>query len=272
MPTATSIRKFLSLSNKLTGRHNPTYGSPGVGYSVFWRRLLLVLIGVAAATIVQVLPRPPSAARHVCRSLSRSLRTLSDHYALLLSRWGRAGTEGRTITEPIWLELTESLVQLEGPISNLRFEFSSSKFDCESLSQVKQICHTINAFLARLLVASSSLPQVYKDRLAETLGLLDHRCIGEIMAVLGVCEQALRTGDAPPEILPTPLVRRAIEYGQGQEEPLSPDAMRDADYRQYCVALATYVRFLGRIDELVLVIKGVLGEAHLVSRELIDLV
>lgn len=93
------------------------------------------------------------------------------------------------------------------------------------------------------------------------------------MAVLGVCEQALRTGDAPPEILPTPLVRRAFEYGQGAEEHLlTADMVRDEDYRQYCVALATYVRFLGRVDELVLVIKGVLGEAHLVSRELIDLV
>lgn len=48
--------------------------------------------------------------------------------------------------------------------------------------------------------------------------------------------------------------------------------VRDEDYRRYCVALGSYVRFLGKIDELVLVIKGVLGEAHLVSKELIDLV
>ncbi|KAL4745710.1 hypothetical protein BDW72DRAFT_211096 [Aspergillus terricola var. indicus] len=257
--------------------HNPAYGNPGVGYQVFWRRLLLVLIGVAAAIIVQMLPRPPSAARHVCSSLSRSLRTLADHYALLLSCWGRVGDEGRTITEPIWLELTESLVLLEGPIFNLRFEFSSSRFDSVSLGQVKQICHTINGLLARLLVASSSLPQGYKDRLSNHMGMLDHRCIGEIMAVLGVAEQSLRTGDAPPEILPTPLVRRALEHWQTQthldEYPvLDAEMIRDENYRSYCVALAAYISFLGKIDELVLVVKGVLGEAHLVSRELVDLV
>ncbi|KAL3478469.1 hypothetical protein BJX99DRAFT_224202 [Aspergillus californicus] len=254
--------------------HNPTYGDPGVGYNVFWRRLLLVLIGVGAATIVQIFPRPPSASRHICKSLSRSLRTLSDHYALLLSCWGRAGDEGRTITEPIWLELTESLVLLEPIIYTLRFEFSSSKFDSASLAQVKQICHSINGFLARLLSASGTLPQEYKDRLAQQMGMLDHRCIGEVMAVLGVCEQALRTGDAPPEILPTPLVRRALEYGQTHqtEKILSAEMLRDEDYRRYCVALGAYIRFLGKIDELVLVIKGVLGEAHLVSKELIDLV
>ncbi|KAL4758221.1 uncharacterized protein BDW70DRAFT_170496 [Aspergillus foveolatus] len=257
--------------------HNPAYGNPGVGYQVFWRRLLLVLIGVAAAMIVQILPRPPSAARHVCSSLSRSLRTLSDHYALLLSCWGRVGDEGRAITEPIWLELTESLVLLEGPIFNLRFEFSSSRFDSESLGQVKQICHTINGLLARLLVASASLPQGYKDRLSNHMGMLDHRCIGEIMAVLGVAEQSLRTGDAPPEILPTPLVRRALEHWQTQthldEFPvLDAEMIRDENYRSYCVALAAYISFLGKIDELVLVVKGVLGEAHLVSQELVDLV
>ncbi|KAL4985687.1 hypothetical protein BDW68DRAFT_198595 [Aspergillus falconensis] len=257
--------------------HNPAYGNPGVGYQVFWRRLLLVLIGVAAATIVQILPRPPSAARHVCNSLSRSLRTLSDHYALLLSCWGRVGDEGKTVTEPIWLELTESLVLLEGPIFNLRFEFSSSRFDSASLGQVKQICHVINGLLARLLVASASLPQAYKDRLSDHMGMLDHRCIGEIMAVLGVAEQSLRTGDAPPEILPTPLVRRALEHWQTQthlhEYPvLDSEIIRDEDYRRYCVALAAYISFLGKIDELILVVKGVLGESHLVSRELVDLV
>ncbi|KAL6232848.1 hypothetical protein BDW75DRAFT_11694 [Aspergillus navahoensis] len=257
--------------------HNPAYGNPGVGYQVFWRRLLLVLIGVAAATIVQILPRPPSAAHHVCSCLSRSLRTLSDHYALLLSCWGRVGDEGKTITEPIWLELTESLVLLEGPIFYLQFEFSSSRFDSASLGQVKQICHAINGLLARLLVTSASLPQAYKDRLSDHMGMLDQRCIGEIMAVLGVAEQSLRTGDAPPEILPTPLVRRALEHWQKQTSldaypVLDAEMIRDEDYRRYCVALAAYISFLGKIDELVLVVKGVLGEAHLVSRELVDLV
>ncbi|KAL5335427.1 hypothetical protein BJX70DRAFT_375287 [Aspergillus crustosus] len=261
--------------------HTPTYGDPGVGYSVFWKRLLLVLVGVAAATIVQILPHPPSAARHISTSLSRSLRTLSDHYALLLSCWGRAGTDGKTITEPIWLELTESLVSLEGSLYTLQYEFSSSRFDSTSLGSVKQICHDVNGVLARLLFSSASLPQHYKDRLASQMGLLDHRCIGEIMSVLGVCEQALKTGDAPPEILPTPLVRRALEFGYNQarlhgenheEYKLDAEMVRDEDYRRYCVALGAYVRFLGKIDELVLVIKGVLGEAHLVSRELVDLV
>ncbi|KAE8381310.1 hypothetical protein BDV26DRAFT_255734 [Aspergillus bertholletiae] len=254
--------------------HIPQYGNPGVGYTVFWRRLLLVLIGVAAATIVQMFPRPPSAARHICKSLSRTVRTLSDHYALLLSCWGRSRQDGRVLAEPISLQLSEGLVMLDDPIDLLRYEFSSSRFDSESLARVKRLCHDMNRSLGQLLQFSGTLPVEFHHRLAQQTALLDHQCIGEVMAVLGMCEQALKTGDALPEILPTPLVRRAFEYWQShpREIDFSPDTVRDEHYRRFCVALSAYLKFLGTIDELVLVIKGVLGEAHLVSHELGDLV
>ncbi|KAJ1715186.1 hypothetical protein NYO67_2681 [Aspergillus flavus] len=254
--------------------HIPSYGNPGVGYTVFWRRLLLVLIGVGAATIVQLFPRPPSAARHICKTLSHTVRTLSDHYALLLSCWGRSRHDGRVLAEPISLQLTEGLVMLDGPIDMLRFDFSSSRFDSESLGRVKRLCHIMNRTLGQLLLLSGTLPNEFQHRLAQQTALLDHQCIGEIMAVLGMCEQALKTGDALPEILPTPLVRRAFDYWQSHpaEIDFSPETVRDENYRRFCVALSAYLKFLGTIDELVLVIKGVLGEAHLVSHELGDLV
>jgi hypothetical protein len=132
----------------------------------------------------------------------------------------------------------------------------------------------MNLNLRRLLVLSGSLPQYFQETLSRQTGLLDHRSIGEIMAVLGMCEQALKTEDAPPEILPTPLLRRAFEYGHTRVEEfnVTPELVRDEEYRKFCVALSAYLKFLGSIDELVLVVKGVLGEAHLVSKELVDLV
>ncbi|KAL5361015.1 hypothetical protein BJX96DRAFT_175841 [Aspergillus floccosus] len=255
--------------------HIPQYGNPGVGYTVFWRRLLLVLIGVAAATILQMFPRPPSAARHISKTLSHTLRTLSDHYALLLSCWGRPSRrDAYLLAEPLTLHLAESLVALDGPIALLRFEFSSSRFDSAALARVKTLAHSINRNLGRLLLLSAALPPAFQDRLARHTGLLDHRAIGDVMAVLAVCEQALKTGDPPPEILPAPLFRRAMEYWRDHaaDLALSPELMRDENYRRFCVALSAYLKFLGTIDELVLTIKGALGEAHLVSEELVDLV
>ncbi|KAH8433160.1 aromatic acid exporter family protein [Aspergillus melleus] len=250
--------------------HIPAYGNPGVGYTVFWRRLLLVLIGIGAGIIVQLFPHPPSAAKHISKTLSTTIRTISDHYALLLSCWNQEGqADGQALAEPISLRMAESLVMLDGPVQLLRYEFSSSRFDSDTMDQVKRLCHGLNRNLGRLLYLSASLPREYRDRLAKLTGLLDHRCIGEVMAVLSVCEQALKTGDAPPELLPTPLVQRSMEYWRAHslDVILSPEMLRDENYRRYCVGISAYVKFLDTVDQLVLVIKGAVGESHLVAWE-----
>ncbi|KAJ5833580.1 hypothetical protein N7474_001891 [Penicillium riverlandense] len=250
--------------------HIPQYGNPGIGYNVFWRRLVLVVIGFAAAIIVQLFPRPPSASRHICKSLSNVIRSLSDHYALLLSSWGQSDGNAGLVAEKIALDLGEKLNSLNGPIGMLRFEFSGSPFDSDRLAQVKTLSEDMNRSVARLLYLSASLPEYLQARLSRYVGLLDHRNIGDIMAVLGVVEQALKTGDPLPEVLPTPLLKRCYEFWQSRHVDivLSTETIRDENYRKFCVALNSYLKFLAAIDDLVLVMKGTLGESHIVSREL----
>ncbi|QQK43156.1 Brefeldin A sensitivity protein-related protein [Penicillium digitatum] len=250
--------------------HVPTYGNPGWGYNVFWRRFVLVIVGSAAALIVQLFPRPPSASGHVCKSLSNVLRLLSDHYALLLSCWGQGREEGLA-AEKLALNLAETLTALNGPIALLRFEFSSSPFDSDRLGQVKSLCQELNQNIARLLYLSASLPEYLQNRLARQAGLLDHHNIGDIMAVLGVIEQSLKTGDPLPEVLPTPLLNRCHDYWMSHQVDimLSKELIRDENYRRFCVAISSYLKFLATVDDLVLVMKGTLGESHIVSRDLL---
>jgi hypothetical protein len=246
-----------------------------LGYVVFWKRLVLVLVGVAAALVVQMFPSPPSAARHVSRTLSTSLRTISNHYAFLLSCWNNPDNDARAIAEPSTLGLAYSLLDLEGLIKQLAFEFSSSSFTSSNTDQIKDLCLTLNREIGRLLSLSSLLSLEYRVRLTQQCGMLDHGHIGEVMAVLAVCEQALKTGDPLPEILPTPLVKRAFEYRDSANGPVlefTPEAVRDEDYRRFCVALSAYFKFLWTVDELVIVVKGAVGESHLVSPEVVDVV
>lgn len=67
-------------------RHYVQYGLPGIGYVAFWKRVVTVLLGFVAAFIVQMLPKPPSATSHVSKTLANTVRSLADHYALLLSQ------------------------------------------------------------------------------------------------------------------------------------------------------------------------------------------
>jgi uncharacterized membrane protein YgaE (UPF0421/DUF939 family) len=241
-------------------RQIPQYGNPGVGYSVFWRRLVLVFVGFAAALIVQIFPRPPSAARHICTSLSNTLRRLTDHYALLLSCWARPNNDPR-MAEQLSIEVAERLAALNGPIALLGLEFSSSRFDSASLRQVQSLCQTLNQNLGR--------PLELQERLSRTSGVLEQRSIADVMAVLGVVAQAIKTGDPLPEVLPTPLTKRCYEYWRRSQltevMPLQTDLIREKAYRRYCVAVMAYVKVLAAVDELVMVVKGELGEAHIVQ-------
>ena len=99
----------------------------------------------------------------------------------------------------------------------------------------------MNWALGRLLYLSVSLPVELQDRLAQLAGIIDHRNIGDYMAILSMVEQALRTGDALPEILPTPLVSRCLQYCQnsGLEILPSRDPIRDENYRKFCAAMSS---------------------------------
>ncbi|KAL2852071.1 hypothetical protein BJY01DRAFT_208445 [Aspergillus pseudoustus] len=90
------------------------------------------------------------------------------------------------------------------------------------------------------------------------------------MAVLNIVEQALRTGNPLPEMLPTPLFVRCHGYRQQSGQQLVCDGFRDLDdnYRRFCVAVGSYLNFLSAIDDLVLLMKGALGESHFISRDL----
>lgn len=135
---------------------------------------------------------------------------------------------------------------------------------------MKSICQEINWALGRLLFLSVSLPGELQDRLARLVGILDHQNVGDIMAVLSMVEQALKTGSALPEVLPTPLLKQCHEYWQNSSLEIisSRDMTRDENYRKFCVAVSSYLKFLSAVDELVLVVKGTLGESHIINREL----
>ncbi|KAK1764196.1 hypothetical protein QBC33DRAFT_561941 [Phialemonium atrogriseum] len=248
--------------------HINQYGLPGVGYEAFWKRLVTVLLGFVASIVVQLFPRPPSATKHVCKTLANTVRTLSDHYALLLSHWGRTDQNSPlgAVAEQISLEVSDTLLSLNGAISLLKVELSFGRFDKKVLKETQEQCQYMNQSLGRLLELSTSLPKELQDRLVRTVGILDDRSIGDIMAVLGIIELSLRTGSPLPERLPAPLVRRFFDswYAQHRNAMLSTTLVRDENYRRYCVAMSSYLKFLSTIDDLVLVLKAGLGECHIV--------
>lgn len=271
--------------------HIVQYGLPGIGYEAFWKRLVTVLLGFTASCIVQLFPKPPSATTHVCKTLSNTISTLADHYALILSHWGSKSTTTAptpttntapaaeapphakpsplsAVAEQISLDVAETLVSLDGPINLLKIEASFGPFDQHSLREIQKLCLAMNQSLGRLLALSSTLPRELQDRFTVTVGFLDDHVVGDVMAVLGVVGLSLKTGAAMPERLPAPLTRNFYTWWHAQHRNamLSTELVRHDRYRRYCVAVSAYLRFLSAVDDLVLVVKSAVGECHVVRQ------
>ena len=264
---------YLVVAYSWVDTHIPNYGNPGVGYSVFWRRTLLVLIGFTASAIVIFFPRPPSASRHYRRMLSSSIRSSKDLYALYVASWSHEYEDLKETAEKQVLATSEQLSSIVGPIGMLKFEFSSSNFDAETLTHVTQSCMTINQNLSQLLVYSNLLPQDLKERFARMSGALDERIIGDLMAVLTLVEQSLKTSDPLPAALPVPLIARCVglnrafrneESGKGS---LTMETIKDEGFRRYCVVLSAFIQLLNATDELVWYVKSAVGETSYLDVE-----
>lgn len=251
--------------------HIVQYGLPGVGYVAFWKRLVTVLVGFAAALIVQIFPRPPSATRYVCKTLANTVRSLNDHYALLVSQWAHSDRDGQNLgaaaaAEKITFKVAETLMDLTGAISLLKVEISTTHFDQKILFTTREHCNRMNQCLGKLLVLSSTLPKHLQNRLTKTVGIIDDNVMGNIMAVLTIIETSLRTGAPLPQRLPAPLVQSCFVawYAQHERAELNTDLIKSEDYRKYCVAVSAYMTFLSTVDDLVEALKEALGEAHVV--------
>lgn len=204
------------------------------------------------------------------------MRTLSDHYALLLSHWGGAPPEARggrpspvgVVAEQISLDIAETLLSAQHSITMLKFEMTLGPFDSHTLSHAVRLCQDMNQGLGQLLLLSDTLPGHLQSRLSDSVGILDDHRIGEIMGVLNIIEQALRLGLPLPERLPTPLIKRCYESWNEHHRTaqLSTELVRDEKYRRYCVGVSAYLKFLAAMDEMILALKGALGESHLVRQ------
>ncbi|ATY65294.1 hypothetical protein A9K55_003772 [Cordyceps militaris] len=246
--------------------HIYQYGLPGQGYEAFWKRVVTVFIGLLAAAIVHIFPKPTSATNHVCHVLGKSVRRMSDQYAILLVSQKRPA-ENRSLcalAERDSLDLGHSLSLLGPSINFVKAEMSFGPFDQKTLRKALEECHNLNRSLSRLLSIAHSLPPDLKYRFETVSGLVDDHVIGDIMAVLHIIQQSFETGDSLPERLPTPLTRTFYHaWEQKKQVVVNKAHLRDESYPQYCIAISSYIKFLSTVDNLVLILTETLGESHI---------
>jgi hypothetical protein len=276
-----------TLSVRITDKcsHIPAYGNPGFGYVVFYRRLLLVLVGFAGAIIVQAFPTTPSATKHTAKGLSSTLRAISNLYAMIVAKWVRIASDApaaknKALTkegssEPIAvsqpaqeaaLAILELLVAVGPTIKSVSMEPSTSPFTAGSLENIHGLLMGITDSLAQMISQYETLPPHFRDRFRSQTAALNEALIADVLAVLHLVEAAIRTGQPLPEIMPTPLIAKSVGLStiKGYES-LSKSLIEDENWPAYSVLATTFPTFLARVDALVLAVKQAVGETDYIG-------
>lgn len=264
---------YTVVSQSWVDTHIPSYGNPGVGYMVFWRRILLVLIGFTAASLVTFFPKPPSGSRHYRRLLSENLVGVKDRYALFASTWRSPPSDLIEVAEKEGIASEEILTSIVGPVKLTRFEFSTSNIDSKTMGLICHLSISINQGITQLLMYTARLPDELRKRFVQNSGAADENFIGDLMAVLTLVQQSLRTGDPLPAILPTPLLGRSFRIAKGNNVGDEEDGVEitsilaDNVGRKYVSALCAFVHLLGSVDDLVVILKRAVGETSDIDLE-----
>lgn len=262
---------YLVVSYSWMDTHSPTYGDPGVGYTIFWRRVLLVLVGFGAATLVLFFPRPPSGSRHYRELLSRQIATVKERYALYLSTWQDAPADLVQVTEAEFF-LSQATLEASVPsIMLLKFEFSTSNIDSATLSAACALCCSLNTHITQLVLQTRRLPPHLRSRFMLYTGATHESLVSDFMAVLSLVQGSLISGGPLPAVLPTPLLGNSFQKRAttSKEPDISPKELEELtikgiltgdDSRLWASTLASYMSLLGTVDELVVVLKRAVGE------------
>lgn len=120
--------------------------------------------------------------------------------------------------------------------------------------------------VAQLHAYTARLPPALRQQFAKASGMLDDGVVGEVVAVLSLVGQTLKTGDALPAVLRPRMAERMVERMQGVElEPVSRERVCQSEFRRYCVALNSLLGMMEALDELVVGVKGAVGETYSVG-------
>lgn len=253
----------LTIGYSYDNSHLDEYGLIGKGFEVFWKRLVTVLAGLAAALVIQVLPTPPSATAHARRRLAKSIHMVCRQYSLLLhsQKYGDDSGAISAEAELSSLNLANSLTALSTDIHAVKVEISVGPFNRERLRALVEECKTLNQSLTRLIGTANALPPNLKRRFESATGILDDRVIGDVMAVLHIVQQTFISQSPLPPKLPTPLEDTFYDaWKRERHVMISKELIRGEGYSSLCIALSSYLSFLSTIDNIVRILAKSLGE------------
>ncbi|KAJ7186248.1 hypothetical protein B0H12DRAFT_1173827 [Mycena haematopus] len=258
--------------------HTVQFATPGIGWSVAWKRWALVVVGSAASFIVMMLP-PTSGRKAVRTRNANAIASLASAYGFLLSAWIDIRDELKATTPGGWpaafrtqmLALGEELHTIRGLTELAKWEGSiRGKWPAAEYTQLVDVQVEMIAVLAQLASGLGHLEKESQPTYLLNSKVLNPNFIGDVMAVFSLISQSLRTGEPMHEVIPTNLLDRLFYHDSQNLDALEPwntavdiEMIKSPSYMHYASSIVAVYQLLRYLDELHLLTKDLCGEIPL---------
>lgn len=256
--------------------HLTVPSSPGWGIDVTWRRFVLVTVGVLAAGVFSLFPPSTTIRSYQRRTLATTSAELGSIYCSVVS-YANSHVDGDNTTIvrsllAIRSKLKRSLVLKE----NVIYEFSlRGKWPAERYHKILEIQMQIAYQLCHLMSIVHHLEPAWAHAFLRRTRMLDSDFQGDVLAVISLISNALRTGSPLPQITPCPLLDRFMirhhglnvvheesEDNYGLPRTLTVETLENLQYLTFCVGVSTAFGIVTRLDRLMVAVKELVGEQY----------
>ncbi|KAG1767104.1 hypothetical protein EDD22DRAFT_876477 [Suillus occidentalis] len=250
--------------------------SPGWGIDVAWRRFVLVTVGVLAAGIISLFPPSTTIRSYQRRTLATTSAELGSIYCSVVSYANSHVNGDNTVIIQSLLAIRSKLKRSLVLKENVIYEFSlRGQWPAERYHKILEIQMQIAYQLCHLMSIVSHLEPAWAHAFLRRTRMLDSDFQGDVLAVISLISNALRTGSPLPQITPCPLLDRFMlrhhglnvvheesEDNYGLPRTLTIETLENLQYLTFCVGVSTAFGIITRLDRLMVAVKELVGEQY----------
>ncbi|KAJ7257147.1 hypothetical protein C8J57DRAFT_1136056 [Mycena rebaudengoi] len=255
--------------------HTVQFASPGLGWSVAWRRWTLVAIGSAASFILMMFP-PKSSRKAVRQRNASSIASLGSAYGSLISTWIANRDDEKDAALPAaWSTDFGALMALAEEMHTIRELTELAKWEgsfrgqwpAEEYTKLIDVQVEMIASLTQLGSALGHLEREWRTTFRHSSKVLNPNFIADVMAIFTLISQSLRTGEPMSQVLPHSILERLV-YHHGRSlvpaviigRGIDVQQIKSLSYMQYASAVVAVYQLLASLDELHAITKELCGE------------
>ncbi|KAM0786792.1 hypothetical protein ACM66B_002226 [Microbotryomycetes sp. NB124-2] len=234
----TAVTTVLIVGYSWSNAHLFTIGNTGLGIHLAWKRALLVIIGIAAALVAMLFPRPQTTRALVRRTHATCINEIGRLYAAIISGWisedqhdeetvedepliksGGAQSPsafGQHVEKAARARMLAVYLKLNGSRQHIiesAYEPSlRGDWPREEYLELLQTQLTLLQAVGQIESGLLRLEPEWRRQLTHSTVFLHSELVADVVATFFLVSMALRSGTMLPEAMPGPLLDRLLYH------------------------------------------------------------